>query len=113
MAAIALQKVDSAGDPRPGKVNRSSMKCFQLLGSFAGADIHPTMLESAVNRICAVQEFSLHPFDIAEARAVGELVEHTGGNQLRQIVVQLFGFGGHILTVVIIVVIIDKDIYFL
>jgi hypothetical protein len=89
------------------------MKCFQLWGSFAGAGIHAPMLESAIHRICAVQEFSLHPFDIAEARAVGELVEHTGGNQLGQIVVQLFGFGTHGLTVILIVVVIYKATYFL
>jgi hypothetical protein len=69
------------------------------------------MLESAVHRICTVLEFSLHPFDIAKARAVSKLVEHSGRNQLRDISTMLFDFGNHSLTVIIIVAIIYKAIY--
>lgn len=71
------------------------MKCFEPLGDFIRAGIHAPVLESAIHRICTVQKFSLYPFDIAKAGAVGKLVEHTGGNQLGHVSVGFFGFRNH------------------
>ncbi len=34
-AAIALQKIDPAGDSRTGEVNRSGVKCLQAVGKLA------------------------------------------------------------------------------
>jgi hypothetical protein len=69
------------------------------------------VLESAVYSIGAVQEFSLHPFDIAETGTVGELIEHTGGDQLRRALDGSLGIGGHYITIMGLVFMINKDIY--
>jgi len=69
------------------------------------------VLKSAVYGIGAVQEFSLHPFYVAETGAVGELIEHAGGDQLRRALDGNLGIGGHYITIMVLVFMINKDIY--
>ena len=43
--------------------------------------VHPAVLETALDSIYAVLEFSLHPFQVGQAGAVGVLVEHPRRDQ--------------------------------
>jgi len=40
------------------------------------------VLEPAIHSVCAIHKLSLNPFDVAEPGAVGELVQHAGGNEI-------------------------------
>ena len=56
-------------------------------GQLARRAVHPAVLESAPGGVDAVGEFTLHPFQVGQAVAVGVLVEHPGGNYFRKRVV--------------------------
>ena len=56
-------------------------------GQLARRLVHPAVLETSLDGINTVGEFTLHPFQVGQAEAVGVLVEHAGGDQFRKRVV--------------------------
>ena len=52
-------------------------------GQLSGRTVHPAVLETSLDGIDAVGELALHPLQVGQTGAVGILVEHPGGDQVR------------------------------
>ena len=52
-------------------------------GQLSGRTVHPAVLEAPLDGIDTVVELALYPFQVGQAGAIGVLVEHPGGDQVR------------------------------
>ena len=52
-------------------------------GQLSGTVVHPAVLETSLDGIDTVVELALYPFQVGQAGAIGVLVEHLGGDQVR------------------------------
>ena len=70
----------SGWPPSSGASAVSPLRAGQVRGGLIDAPV----LEAPVQRVGAVRELPLHPLQVAEAGAVGEFVQHSGGNLSRR-----------------------------
>ena len=88
--AVALEEVD-AGDEAVGVAGEGNGTglplAFGFLGGLEGRAfaVDAAVLELALNGVGAVEEDALDPLVEEEARAVGELVDHAGGEVIGQL----------------------------
>ena len=45
--------------------------------------IYASMMQAPVQRVFAVREFALHPFQVAQPGTIGEFVKHSGRDVIR------------------------------